>query len=202
MIGEPFTLFGHTIRVSLSAGSSIYPEHGSTLHELKVKADMAMYHVKQAGRNGWAIYHPEMEAIADTPPTFLQELSQALERNQFELWYQPKYTAGDHSLTGFEALLRWHHPERGMLLPAEFLSALEDTGLIIPVGKWVIQQACLQLHQWKLQEIQNGRSPLTSHPPSLNSMILLMLFVTPWRSINCHLLASRWNSLKAPPLKI
>ena len=58
MIGEPFTLFGHTIRVSLSAGSSIYPEHGSTLHELKVKADMAMYHVKQAGRNGWAIYHP------------------------------------------------------------------------------------------------------------------------------------------------
>lgn len=70
MIGEPFTLFGHTIRVSLSAGSSIYPEHGSTLHELKVKADMAMYHVKQAGRNGWAIYHPEMEAIADTPPTF------------------------------------------------------------------------------------------------------------------------------------
>lgn len=151
VIGEPFTLFGHTIRVSLSAGSSIYPEHGSTLHELKVKADMAMYHVKQAGRNGWAIYHPEMEAIADTPPTFLQELSQALERNQFELWYQPKYTAGDHSLTGFEALLRWHHPERGMLLPAEFLSALEGTGLIIPVGKWVIQQACLQLHQWKLQ---------------------------------------------------
>lgn len=150
-IGDPFTLFGYTIRVSLSAGSSIYPEHGSTLHELKVKADMAMYHVKQAGRNGWAIYSPEMEAIADTPPTFLQELSQALEHDQFELWYQPKYTAGDHSLTGFEALLRWHHPERGMLLPTEFLPALEETGLIIPVGKWVIQQACQQLHQWKLQ---------------------------------------------------
>ncbi|KAA0540814.1 putative bifunctional diguanylate cyclase/phosphodiesterase [Citrobacter portucalensis] len=150
-IGDPFTLFEYTIRVSLSAGSSIYPEHGSTLHELKVKADMAMYHVKQAGRNGWAIYSPEMEAIADTPPTFLQELSQALEHDQFELWYQPKYTAGDHSLTGFEALLRWHHPERGMLLPAEFLPALEETGLIIPVGKWVIQQACQQLHQWKLQ---------------------------------------------------
>ena len=150
-IGDPFTLFGYTIRVSLNAGSSIYPEHGSTLHELKVKADMAMYHVKQAGRNGWAIYSPEMETIADTPPTFLQELSQALEHDQFELWYQPKYTAGDHSLTGFEALLRWHHPERGMLLPAEFLPALEETGLIIPVGKWVIQQACQQLHQWKLQ---------------------------------------------------
>lgn len=150
-IKEPFTLFGHTIRVSLSAGSCLYPEHGSTLHELKVKADTAMYHVKQAGRNGWAIYTPEMEAIADTPPTFLQELSQALERNQFELWYQPKYTAGDHSLTGFEALLRWHHPERGILLPAEFLPALEETGLIIPVGTWVLQQACGQLYQWKSQ---------------------------------------------------
>lgn len=150
-VKEPFTLFGHTIRVSLSAGSSLYPEHGSTLHELKVKADTAMYHVKQAGRNGWAIYSPEMEAIADTPPTFLQELSQALERNQFELWYQPKYTAGDHSLTGFEALLRWHHPERGILLPAEFLPALEETGLIIPVGTWVLQQSCRQLYQWKSQ---------------------------------------------------
>ncbi|MBJ3559944.1 EAL domain-containing protein [Salmonella enterica subsp. enterica serovar Derby] len=150
-VKEPFTLFGHTIRVSLSAGSCLYPEHGSTLHELKVKADTAMYHVKQAGRNGWAIYTPEMEAIADTPPTFLQELSQALERNQFELWYQPKYTAGDHSLTGFEALLRWHHPKRGILLPTEFLPALEETGLIIPVGTWVLQQACRQLYQWKSQ---------------------------------------------------
>ncbi|QMG40930.1 EAL domain-containing protein [Citrobacter freundii] len=151
VIKEPFTLCGHSLRVSLSAGSSIYPEHGATLHELKVKADMAMYHVKQAGRNGWAIYTPEMEAIADTPPTFLQELSQAIERNQFELWYQPKYTTGDHTLTGFEALLRWHHPERGMLLPAEFLPALEETGLIIPVGDWVIHQACFQLHQWASQ---------------------------------------------------
>lgn len=151
VIREPFTLFGYTIRVSLSAGSSFYPEHGSTLHELKVRADAAMYHVKQAGRNGWAIYSPEMETIVVTPPTLLQELSQALEYNQFELWYQPKYTAVDHSLTGFEALLRWHHPERGLLLPAEFLPALEETGLILPVGTWVIQQACFQLHQWKSQ---------------------------------------------------
>ena len=125
------------------------------------------------------LFIAEMEAIADTPPTFLQELSQALEHDQFELWYQPKYTAGDHSLTGFEALLRWHHPERGMLLPAEFLPALEETGLIIPVGKWVIQQACQQLHHRKLQGHAEWTSPLIFPLPSLNNMISLMWFAAP-----------------------
>ncbi|EGT4252659.1 EAL domain-containing protein [Citrobacter amalonaticus] len=150
----PFSLSGHIIRVSLSAGLSFYPEHGTTTHELRVKADVAMYHVKQQGRDGWAIYQPEMEAIVTTAPAFLQGLSQALARNEFELWYQPKYTAGDHTLTGFEALLRWRHPEQGILLPGAFLSTLEDTGLMLSVGKWVIQQACFQLSQW----IQQGHT--------------------------------------------
>lgn len=150
-INTPFSLSGHMIRVSLSAGSSFYPEHGSSLHDLKVKADVAMYHVKQKGRNGWAIYTPEMEALVASAAGILQGLPLALEQHQFELWFQPKYTAGDHALTGFEALLRWRHPEQGLLLPGVFLQALEDTGLIIPVGNWVIQQACFQLHQWKQQ---------------------------------------------------
>lgn len=147
----PFSLSGHIIRVSLSAGLSFYPEHGTTTHELRVKADVAMYHVKQQGRDGWAIYQPEMEATVTTAPAFLQGLSQALARNEFELWYQPKYTASDHTLTGFEALLRWRHPEHGLLLPGAFLARLEDTGLMLSVGKWVIQQACSQLCQWTQQ---------------------------------------------------
>lgn len=147
----PFSLSGHSIHVSLSAGLSVYPEHGTTTHELRVKADVAMYHVKQQGRDGWAIYQPEMEAIVTTAPAFLQDLSQALARNEFELWYQPKYTAGNHTLTGFEALLRWRHPEQGLLLPGAFLPTLEDTGLMLSVGKWVIQQACSQLSQWTQQ---------------------------------------------------
>ncbi|GJL45004.1 TPA: EAL domain-containing protein [Citrobacter farmeri] len=151
-IRMPFSLSGHIIHVSLSAGLSVYPEHGTTTHELRVKADVAMYHVKQQGRDGWAIYQPEMEALVTSAPAFLQDLSQALARNEFELWYQPKYTAGDHTLTGFEALLRWRHPEQGLLLPGAFLPTLEDTGLMIAVGKWVIQQACSQLSQW----IQQG----------------------------------------------
>lgn len=147
----PFSLSGHIIHVSLSAGLSFYPEHGTTTHELRVKADVAMYHVKQQGRDGWAIYRPEMEAIVTTAPAFLQDLSLALARNEFELWYQPKYTASDRTLTGFEALLRWRHPEQGLLLPEAFIPTLEKTGLILSVGKWVIQQACSQLQQWNLQ---------------------------------------------------
>ncbi|MGL5455281.1 MAG: putative bifunctional diguanylate cyclase/phosphodiesterase [Enterobacterales bacterium] len=147
----PFSLSGHVIRVSLSAGLSFYPEHGTTPHELRVKSDVAMYHVKQQGRDGWAIYQPEMEALVTTAPAFLQDLSQALARHEFELWYQPKYTASDRTLAGFEALLRWRHPEQGLLMPGAFLPTLEDTGLMLSVGKWVIQQACSQLCQWTQQ---------------------------------------------------
>ena len=84
-------------------------------------------------------------------PAFLQDLTQALEREQFELWYQPTYLADANEIHGFEALIRWHHPEQGVLLPAVFLSSLEKTGLIIPVGVWAIEQACRQLRFWTEQ---------------------------------------------------
>ncbi|MGL4723746.1 MAG: putative bifunctional diguanylate cyclase/phosphodiesterase [Scandinavium sp.] len=147
-IRRPFYESGQILQVSLSAGISLYPEHGKTLQELKLRADTAMYNIKQQGRNGWAIYHPEMVQKAWEGAEFLQELTQALERDQYELWYQPKYRAGQKTIYGFEALLRWHHPAKGVLLPEVFLPTLENTGLIIPVGYWVIDQACLQLRQW------------------------------------------------------
>lgn len=147
-IRRPFYEAGQILQVSLSAGISLYPRHGTTLQELKLHADTAMYSIKQQGRNGWAIYHPGMVQKHGESAEFLQELTQALERNQFELWYQPKYHANDKSIYGFEALLRWRHPRKGILLPEVFLPTLEETGLIIPVGLWVIDQACLQLRQW------------------------------------------------------
>ncbi len=147
-VRRPFYEAGQILQVSLSAGVSLFPQHGKTLQELKLRADTAMYNIKQQGRNGWAIYHPDMVQKAWEGAEFLQDLTQALERDQFELWYQPKYHAGNKSIHGFEALLRWRHPAKGILLPDVFLSTLENTGLIIPVGYWVIDQACMQLRQW------------------------------------------------------
>lgn len=148
---RPLSICGHAQNTTLSAGVSLYPQHGETLHELKLKADAAMNHVKQEGRNGWAIYRPEMSTAVPAEPSFLQELSQALERDQFELWYQPTYLAEQNTIHGFEALLRWRHPEQGVLLPSLFLPSLEQTGLIIPVGNWAIEAACRQLHFWTEQ---------------------------------------------------
>ncbi|MNZ63129.1 Cyclic di-GMP phosphodiesterase Gmr [compost metagenome] len=150
-IRRPFAIGGHAINVTLSVGVSLYPQHGETLHELKFTADAAMYHIKQGGRNGWAVYRPEMSKSLTAEPAFLQDLTQALEREQFELWYQPTYLADANEIHGFEALIRWHHPEQGVLLPAVFLSSLEKTGLIIPVGVWAIEQACRQLRFWSEQ---------------------------------------------------
>lgn len=150
-IRRPFAIGGHALNITLSLGVSLYPQHGETLHELKFKADAAMYHIKQEGRNGWAIYRPEMSKSISAEPSFLQDLTQALEREQFELWYQPTYLAELKEIHGFEALLRWHHPEQGVLLPNVFLPSLEKTGLIIPVGVWAIEQACRQLRFWTEQ---------------------------------------------------
>lgn len=142
------TVGNHQINVTLSMGISVWPEHGETLHELTFKADAAMSHVKQEGRNGWAVWRPEMSGIFTTDPGFHKDLNLALERQQFELWYQPLYLAERHEIHGFEALLRWNHPEKGVLTPNAFLPTLEKTGLIIPVGVWAIEQACRQLRFW------------------------------------------------------
>ena len=150
-IRRPLSLCGHTLTITLSAGVSLYPQHGETLHELKLKADAAMHNVKKQGRNGWAIYRAEMSTTVPAEPAFLQELSLALERDQFEMWYQPTWLAEENTIHGFEALLRWRHPEQGVLLPSLFLPSLEQTGLIIPVGNWAIEAACKQLSFWTEQ---------------------------------------------------
>ena len=151
---RPFSLCGHTLSTTISAGVSLYPQDGETLHELKLKADAALNRVKEDGRNGWAVYRNEMSTAIPANPGFLQELTQALERDQFELWYQPTWHAKDTTIHGFEALLRWRHPEQGVLLPNLFLPSLEQTGLIIPVGNWAIEAACRQLHFWTEQGIE------------------------------------------------
>ncbi|HDR2394631.1 EAL domain-containing protein [Enterobacter kobei] len=177
---RPLSLCGHTLNTTISAGVSLYPKDGETLHELKFKADAALQHIKEDGRNGWAIYRPEMSTTVPAQPGFLQALSQALERDQFELWYQPTWHAEDKTIHGFEALLRWRHPEQGVLLPGLFLPTLEQTGLIIPVGNWAIEAACRQLHFWTEQGFSQwtlslNLSPVQFEQPDIFHIVSSML---------------------------
>ncbi|UQQ28975.1 bifunctional diguanylate cyclase/phosphodiesterase [Enterobacter bugandensis] len=177
---RPLSLCGHTLSTTLSAGVSLYPQDGETLHELKFKADAALHHVKQDGRNGWAFYRPEMSTAVPAQPGFLQELYQALESDRFELWYQPTWHAKEKTIHGFEALLRWRHPEQGVLLPGLFLPTLEQTDLIIPVGNWAIEAACRQLHFWTEQGFSQwtlslNLSPIQFEQPDIFHIVSSML---------------------------
>lgn len=179
-VRRPLSVCGHTLSTTISAGVSLYPQDGETLHELKLKADAALHRVKEEGRNGWAIYRAEMSTAIPAKPGFLQELSQALERDQFELWYQPTWHAGDKTIHGFEALLRWRHPEQGVVLPNLFIPSLEQTGLIIPVGNWAIEAACRQFHFWTEQGFSQwtlslNLSPIQFEQPDIFQIVSSML---------------------------
>lgn len=179
-VRRPLSVCGHTLSATISAGVSLYPQDGETLHELKLKADAALHRVKEDGRNGWAIYRTEMSTAIPAKPGFLQELSQALERDQFELWYQPTWHAGEKTIHGFEALLRWRHPEQGVVLPNLFIPSLEQTGLIIQVGNWAIEAACRQLHFWTEQGFSQwtlslNLSPIQFEQPDIFQIISSML---------------------------
>ena len=179
-VRRPLSVCGHTLSTTISAGVSLYPQDGETLHELKLKADAALHRVKEEGRNGWAIYRAEMSTAIPAKPGFLQELSQALERDQFELWYQPTWHAEDKTIHGFEALLRWRHPEQGVVLPNLFIPSLEQTGLIIPVGNWAIEAACRQLHFWTEQGFSQwtlslNLSPIQFEQPDIFQIVSSML---------------------------
>ncbi|MCB5947717.1 putative bifunctional diguanylate cyclase/phosphodiesterase [Enterobacter sp. TCD1-1] len=179
-VRRPLSICGHTLSTTISAGVSLYPQDGETLHELKLKADAALHHVKDDGRNGWAHYRSEMSTAIPAKPGFLQELSQALERDQFELWYQPTWYAQEKTIHGFEALLRWRHPEQGVVLPGLFIPSLEQTGLIIPVGNWAIEAACRQLHFWTEQGFSQwtlslNLSPVQFEQPDIFYIVSSML---------------------------
>ncbi|QNB08479.1 EAL domain-containing protein [Herbaspirillum frisingense] len=147
-VNQPFRVGEHELRVSASIGIAIYPEDGNTRHDLVINADAAMYHTKRAGRNGYNFFEPSMNANAHHQLQWLQDLRVALERKQFRLVYQPKFSLPDGPVLGAEALLRWQHPERGLVGPDEFIGLAERSGLIIPIGAWVLDEACRQMHEW------------------------------------------------------
>ena len=148
VVNETFHIQKHELRVSASIGIAIYPEDGSNRHDLVINADAAMYHTKRAGRNGYHFFEASMNVNAHNQLQWLQDLRMALERKEFILHYQPKYNSPDGPVLGAEALLRWQHPVHGLVGPDEFIGLAERSGLIVPIGEWVLNEACRQMKEW------------------------------------------------------
>ncbi|EHM49614.1 putative bifunctional diguanylate cyclase/phosphodiesterase [Yokenella regensburgei] len=149
IIDEPFNIEPYELVVTLSVGIAIYPHDGHNERELMFNADAAMYHTKHTGRNGYHFFQPSMNNLAQRQLQLMNDLWLAQERQELHLLYQPKFIAPAGPVVGFEALLRWQHPRQGLLTPEEFLPLAEKTGLIIPIGNWVIDEACRQLKIWR-----------------------------------------------------
>ncbi|MDH3320532.1 MAG: EAL domain-containing protein, partial [Betaproteobacteria bacterium] len=146
---RPFELGGNEAYISASIGIAAFPEDGEDAETLLKNADIAMYRAKESARNCYRFFTAEMNQRTLAKVQLNTDLRRAIEREEFTLHYQPKVDLGDGQLRGMEALLRWNHPERGMVPPGEFIPALEDSGLILPVGEWVIGEACAQQRRWK-----------------------------------------------------
>jgi len=148
-LAAPFVIDGHSVYVSASVGISVYPSDGTEPDVLVKNADTAMYRVKQSGRNAHQFYLPQMQARATERLRLESQLRGALDRDEYRLYYQPKIDLETGLVSGLEALLRWQSPDRGLVQPGEFISVLEDAGLIIPVGEWVIATVCAQIRRWQ-----------------------------------------------------
>lgn len=153
-LSEPYQPGKEDVHSTTSIGISVFPMDGDNAEVLMQQADTAMYHVKAQGRNGCQFFTPEMNAEVQARVTLEKDLRTALEDEQFELYYQPKINASNMLISGVEALIRWHHPDRGLVPPDEFITFAEETGLIIPIGEWVIQEACRQQVEWREQGLK------------------------------------------------
>jgi len=147
-IAKPFELDGHQVVIGASVGISIAPNDGNDPDRLLKNADLALYRAKSDGRDSCRFFEPDMDARMQARRTMEIDLRRALVLGEFEVYYQPLVTLETGKICGFEALLRWHHPERGMVPPMEFIPVAEEIGLIGQIGAWVLKQACLEAAKW------------------------------------------------------
>ncbi len=162
-IGEPVTIDGHELFVTASIGIAIYPQDGENVEALLKNADVAMYRAKESGRNAYVLCTPEMNRRAAERLTLESALRHAVHREEFFLLFQPLVRLGTMQIAGFEALLRWNRPGHGVIEPAEFLGIADETRMIVPLGHWILREACRAAKSWQ-----------TKHPSARLSLNLSM----------------------------
>lgn len=218
-INLPITLGQHEICPRCSIGIAHFPEDGRDLQALLKAADSAMYAAKEEGKHRYAFYQPALTALAENRLRIEQDLRLAIERNEFELHYQPQVELKTGFIVGVEALIRWHHPEQGLLAPDKFIHVAERIGLIKQLGDWVLETACRQAVVWqkmglpRLQMAVNI-SPTHFQDPALATTVIRILAETGWQAADLELEVTEsvvqttgdnvdmFNNLKAIGLKI
>ena len=175
-MAQPLVIDGNEFAPSTSIGIAIAPQDGESGETLLRNADLALYRAKEAGRGTYAFFEESLNQRAQERRQLETDLRLAVERREFELYYQPLFDLEQNRICSFEALIRWNHPKRGLISPAEFVPIAEDTGLIVPIGAWVVREACAQAARWpKHVRVAVNVSPVQFHRGSLNETILLAL---------------------------
>jgi predicted signal transduction protein with EAL and GGDEF domain len=171
-VSAPYEIFGHQLVIGVSIGISLAPEDGKNPDELLKKADLALYRAKADGRGTYRYFETGMDARAQARRLLELDLRAALKRGEFEVYYQPIRDVAQDVVVAFEALVRWNHPLRGMIPPINFIPLAEETGLVVPLGDWVLRQACLDAAGWSQDVcVAVNLSPVQFKNPSLVSSV-------------------------------
>jgi diguanylate cyclase (GGDEF)-like protein/PAS domain S-box-containing protein len=172
-VSEPFDIEGHQIMVGMSIGIALAPTDGDTADQLIRNADLALYRAKEQGRRTYCFFEKELNERVRVRQALMADLHKALAAGQIELHYQPIVDLEQYQMTGVEALMRWHHPERGLIPPCEFIPMAEESGLIVPLGDWAIRQACAQVAAWPDRiKVALNLSPVQLKRPGLVQTVL------------------------------
>jgi EAL domain-containing protein (putative c-di-GMP-specific phosphodiesterase class I) len=174
-VARPMKIDGQSVVITASVGIAFYPDNGDEVEQLLKCSDSAMRRAKEEGRHRYQIFSRQMHSEVLTRMSLERDLRHALEREEFRLHYQPQLSLDDNQLLAVEALVRWEHAQRGLIAPMDFISLLEDSGLIIEAGEWILRKACAQVREWQRSGYENLRVAVNLSPRQFEDAKLVQI---------------------------